>query len=132
VIPIPRHKSKLPKIEITIESFNENIAEGCRGEHWLEDWYWEIRIDNYGNEFCPPDCFWGVYVVRSTIDQPIRFNTRGDNYEIIQLLPDDKPKLLMVDDVTADKQTGVALRIIIERPVIGTLEMIHGLHMYNS
>jgi len=129
---IPRHKSNLSRIEIDVENFPENLAKEGRGDHLLEDWFWQVTVENEGNPFCPEIGFWGVYIVRSKTEQRIAFNVTEENYEVIQMFPGDVPKLLLVDDVTVDNEAGIALTVLFDRPGFGTLERIHGLYQYGA
>jgi hypothetical protein len=128
---IPECKSNLPLIGISITRLPENLAEKGGGDRLLEDWVWEVTIENGGNPFCPEIRSWGVYIVRSVTEQPINFKNNGHS-SVFQLFPGDIPTLLVVDDVTVDRETGIALTVLYERPKVGLMKHHEGLYMYHS
>lgn len=129
--PIPFYESLLDGISIEIKLHSENLAFVGRGDHALEDWFWEITVVNTANPFCTVKGFWGFYLVRSVNPIDLHFNT-SDNSSVIQLWPGDTPRKLIVTEDTDGNNTGVCLITFFERPETGTIRLTSGLYMYHS
>lgn len=129
--PIPYHRSDLEGVSIEIESFADNLAFDGRGDHALEDWFWQITVANTSHPFCTVKGYWGLYVVRSLHPVDLQFNT-PDNSTVIQLWPGDEPRQFMVKEDTDGEHTGICLITFFERPGVGTIRHTRGLYMYHS
>jgi hypothetical protein len=128
--PIPLHRSNLEGVSITVKQYDDNLAFDGRGDHALEDWFWEIKITNVCHPFCTVKGYWGVYVARSTQAMDLQFNT-SDDTSVLQLWPEDTLNEFIVDEGSFEQQTGICLHTHLLRPSVGTLHMIRGLHMYH-
>jgi|GEM_PF-6890203 len=128
---VPPFESKIEGISIEIEPFQTNLSPAGRGDHTLEDWFWQITVTNSSHLFCPLKGSWGFYVVRSIQPINLTFNTT-DQAVVIQFWPDDSPMKFVVAEDSDGQDFAICLINHFHRPGVGDIEHVRGLYTYPS
>lgn len=131
MLTIPPYRSLIDGIVIKVHPWHTNLGVKGQGDHYLEDWFWEIDVENIASPFCSVKGAWAVYVTRSKSPVPLQFNT-SCNATVFQLKPGEVPTEILVRDETIEGVTAIWLMIDYNRPDGESMIHCAGLYQYDA